>query len=29
VHNGATPHDMRPYLQDALTGRLIADGLNA
>jgi hypothetical protein len=29
VHNGATPHDMRPYLEDAVTARLIADGLNA
>lgn len=29
VYNGATPHDMRPYLEDAVTARLIADGLNA
>jgi hypothetical protein len=29
VNNGATPHDMRPYLEDVVTARLIADGLNA
>jgi hypothetical protein len=29
VYNGAHPHDMRPYLEDAVTGQLIAAGLNA
>lgn len=29
VHNGAKAHDMRPYLEDALTGQLISAGLDA
>ena len=29
VHNGANAHDMRPYLEDPLTGQLISAGLNA
>jgi hypothetical protein len=29
VHNGATAHDMRPYLEDPLTGQLISAGLDA
>ena len=27
VHNGATAHDVRPYLSDATTGHAIAEGL--
>jgi len=29
VHNGAKAHDMRPYLEDPLTGQLISAGLDA
>lgn len=29
VHNGANAHDMRPYLEDSLTGQLISAGLDA
>ena len=29
VHNGAKAHDMRPYLEDPLTGQLISAELNA
>jgi hypothetical protein len=29
VHNGANAHDMRPYLEDPLTGQLISAGLDA
>ena len=29
VHNGVNAHDMRPYLEDPLTGELIAAGLDA
>ena len=29
VYNGAKAHDMRPYLEDAVTGQLITAGLDA
>jgi hypothetical protein len=29
VYNGAKAHDMRPYLEDAVTGQLIVAGLDA